>query len=182
MKLDKLNKLKEKNYSNISSLITAIIFFIIGSVLFANPNNLVTFIAYILGGILLVLSLFKISVYYYKKGKNQEAAIKDLIIGLGAFILGFLLIAFSSAIEALVRIIMGSWILLNGITLLINSIKGLKNNAHSSKVLIVFASFMILCGIYMVLMSNLTFRMIGVCIILYSIIEIIGYIYYTQNN
>ena len=56
----KLDKLKEKNYKDISSLISAIVFFIIGSVIFANPNNLVTYIAYIIGGILLVISLIKI--------------------------------------------------------------------------------------------------------------------------
>ena len=77
---------------------------------------------------------------------------------------------------------MGAWILFNGITLLINSIKGIKNKSNSSKTLIILSGFMIICGIYMILVSNLAFQMIGLCIILYSIVEIIGYIYYTQNN
>jgi len=178
----KLDKLKEKNYKDISSLISAIIFFIIGSIIFANPNNLVTYIAYIIGGILLVISLVKIGTYYYKKGKEQDASIKELSIGLIAFILGLALIIFSSTIEALIRIIIGAWILFNGITLLINSIKGAKNKSNSSKTLIVLSGFMIVCGIYMILVSNLAFKMIGLCIILYSIVEIIGYIYYSQNN
>lgn len=178
----KLDKLKEKNYKDVSSLISGIIFFIIGSVIFANPDNLVTYIAYVIGGILLVISLIKIGVYNYKKGKDQSPSIKDLGIGLIAFILGLLLVIFSSAVEALIRIIMGAWILFNGITLLINSIKGAKSNSNSSKTLIVLSAFMIICGIYMILVSNLAFKMIGLCIILYSIVEIIGYIYYTQNN
>lgn len=178
----KLDKLKEKNYKDISSLISGIVFFIIGSIIFANPNNLVTYIAYIIGGILLVISLIKIGTYYYKKGKEQEPSIKDLAIGLIAFILGLALIIFSSTVEALIRIIIGAWILFNGITLLINSIKGAKSNSNSSKTLIVLSGFMIVCGIYMILASNLALQMIGLCIILYSIVEIIGYIYYTQNN
>ena len=178
----KLDKLKEKNYKDISSLISGIIFFIMGSVIFANPNNLVKYIAYVVGGLLLVISLIKIGVYNYKKGKEQDPSIKDLGIGLLAFVLGITLVIFSSTVEALIRIIMGAWILFNGITLLINSIKGLKNKSNSSKTLIVLSGFMIICGIYMILVSNLAFKTIGLCIILYSIVEIIGYIYYTQNN
>ena len=178
----KLDKLKEKNYSNISSLISAIIFFIIGSVIFANPDNLITFVAYILGGILMIIALIKTGTYYYKKGKEQDASIKDLSIGLIAFILGMVLIIFSSTVEALIRIVIGAWILFNGITLLINSIKELKNKSNSAKILIILSAIMIIFGIYMILVSNLAFKMIGLCIILYSIVEIIGYIYYTQNN
>ncbi len=178
----KLDRFKEKNYSNISSLITAIIFFIIGSIIFTNPNGVVKFIAYVLGGIFSIIGLIKVLVYYYKKEKQKEASIKDLSIGTIAFILGLILIIFSSAVEALIRIIMGAWILFNGINLLVNSIKSAKSNANSSKILIVLASLMILGGIYMLLSNNLLFQMIGLCIMIYSIIEIIGYIYYTQNN
>jgi len=178
----KLDTFKEKNYSNVSSLITAIIFFIVGSIIFTNPNSVVKFIAYVLGGIFSIIGLIKILVYYYKKEKHQEIFIKDLIVGIIALILGIILIIFSSAIEALIRIIMGAWILFNGINLLTNCIRGIKNNSNSSKILIVLASLMIIGGVYMLLSSNLVFQMIGLCIMAYSIIEIIGYIYYTQNN
>lgn len=178
----KLNKFKEKNYSNISSLITAIVFFIVGSIIFTNPDSVIKFIAYVLGGIFSIIGLIKITIYYYKLDKHKEASVKDLTIGAITFILGLVLIIFSSAIEALIRIIMGAWILFNGINLLINSIKGIKNNSNSSQTLIVLSILMIICGMYMLLNTNIIFKMIGLYIMIYSIIEIIGYIYYTQNN
>lgn len=178
----KLDKLKEKSYSNITSLISAIIFFIIGSIIFTNPNSTVKFIAYVLGGCFSLVGLFKIISYYKGKKKEKEVYIKDLSIGIIAFSAGLILIIFSNTVEALIRIIMGAWILFNGINLLINSIRSAKVKDKSSIILIILSSLMIIGGIYMILKSNLVFQMIGLCIIIYSIIEIIGYIYYSQNN
>lgn len=177
-----LDKFREKGYSNITSLISAILFFIIGSIIFTNPNGTVKFIAYVLGGCFSIIGLFKILVYYYRKKKEKEVFFKDLAIGICALIAGLILIIFSTTVETLIRIIMGAWILFNGINLLINSIKGAKTKANSSKILIVLSSLMILGGIYMILSTNLVFQMIGLCIIIYSVIEIAGYIYYSQNN
>lgn len=177
-----LNKLKDKNYSNVTSLISAIIFFIIGSVIFTNPNSTVKFIAYVLGGCFIVVGLFKIISYSIARKKEQEVFIRDLSIGIVALISGLILVIFSNAVEVLIRILTGAWILFNGINLLVNSIKGKKNNDKSYGALIFLSVLMIAGGIYMILRNNLVFQMIGLCIMIYSIIEIIGYIYYSQNN
>jgi len=177
-----LDKFREKGYSNITSLISAIFFFIIGSIIFTNPNGTVKFIAYVLGGCFTVIGLFKIAVYYFRKKREKEVFFKDLSIGIVALIAGLVLLIFSSTVEALIRIIMGAWILFNGINLLINSIKGVKSKANSSKILIILSGLMIVGGIYMILNHNLILKMIGLCIIFYSVIEIVGYIYYSQNN
>jgi len=177
-----LDKFREKGYSNITSLISAILFFIIGSIIFTNPNDTVKFIAYVLGGCFSIIGLFKIIVYYFRKKREKEVFLRDLSIGIVAFVSGLTLIIFSNTVETLIRIIMGAWILFNGVNLLINSIKGVKTKANSSRILIVLSSLMIIGGIYMILKSNLVFQMIGLCIMIYSIIEIIGYIYYSQNN
>ncbi len=179
----KLDNLKEKSYSNVTSLISAIIFFIIGSIIFTNPNSTIKFISYVLGSCFSIIGLFKIWSYYRaKKKEEEEAYLRNLSVGLLALIAGIVLIIFSNTVEALVRIIMGAWILFNGINLLINSIKGLKNKVKSSKLLIILSLIMIFFGIYMILKTNLIFQMIGLFIILYSVTEIIGYIYYSQNN
>lgn len=177
-----LNKLKDKNYSNVTSLISAIIFFIIGSIIFTNPNSTVKFIAYVLGGCFIVIGLFKIINYANLKKKEQEVFIRDLSIGIIALISGLILVIFSNAVETLIRVLTGAWILFNGINLLVNSIKEKKNNDKSYNTLIVLSILMIIGGIYMILRNNLVFQMIGLCIMIYSIIEIIGYIYYSQNN
>ena len=96
-----LDKFREKGYSNITSLISAIFFFIIGSIIFTNPNGTVRFISYVLGGCFSIIGTFKISVYYYKKNKNKEIFIKDAIIGCSALVIGIILIVFSSTLVSL---------------------------------------------------------------------------------
>ena len=93
----KLDSIKNKNYSNISTLISAIIFFIIGSIIFSNPNSTVKFISYVLGGSFSIVGLFKIISYYLGKKKEKGVSIKDLSIGIIAFICGLVLIIFSNA-------------------------------------------------------------------------------------
>ncbi len=176
------DNLKNKNYANVSTLISAIFFFIIGSIIFTNPNGTVKFIAYVLGGLFIIVGLFKIIAYYRSKKKNLEVNLRDVSVGIVALICGLILVIFSSAVEALIRIIMGAWILFNGINLLTNSIKALKNKDTSSKLLIVLSILMIIAGIYMILRNNLMFQMIGLFIIIYSVIEVIGYIYYVGKN
>ncbi len=177
-----VDSIKNKNYSNISTLITAIIFFIIGSIIFTNPNNTVKFIAYVLGGSFAIIGVFKLISYYIAKKKEKEVSIRDLSIGIIALVCGIILIAFSNTIELLIRIIMGAWILFNGINLLTNTIKLLKSNDNSAKVLLILAILMIIGGLYMILKNNLVFQMIGLFIMLYSLIEIVGYIYYVGKN
>ncbi|MBQ7137045.1 MAG: DUF308 domain-containing protein [Bacilli bacterium] len=177
-----LDKFREKGYSNITSLISAIFFFIIGSIIFTNPNGTIKLIAYVLGSGFTIIGTFKTIVFYIRKKKEKETHFKDLCIGITAFVAGIILLVFSGTVEVLIRIIMGAWILFNGVHLLINSIKGVKSKANSSKILIILSSIMILGGIYMILSTNLVFQMIGLCIMVYSVVEIIGYIYYSQNN
>ncbi len=178
----KLDSIKNKNYSNISTLISAIIFFIIGSIIFSNPNSTVKFISYVLGGSFSIVGLFKIISYYLGKKKEKGVSIKDLSIGIIAFICGLVLIIFSNAIEVLTRVIMGAWILFNGINLLTSSLKVIKSQDNSPKVLLVLAIVMIIGGLYMILRNNLVFQMIGLFIMIYALIEIIGYIYFVGKN
>lgn len=177
-----IDKFGNKNYSKVSSLISAIVLFIIGSIIFTNPNGTIKFVANILGIAFIILGLFKIFINYKNKGNEGTHSIKDLSIGVISLVAGLLLVIFSSTVEALIRVIVGAFILFNGINLLTSAIRGLKNKVKSSKVLLTLSILMIIGGIYMILKSNIMFSMIGLFIMIYSVIEIIGYICYTQSN
>ncbi len=177
-----VDSIKNKNYSNISTLISAIIFFIIGSVIFTNPNNTVIFVAYVLGGSFVIIGLFKIIAYVMAKKKEKETYIKDISIGIIALVCGLIFIIFSNTIELLTRIIMGAWILFNGINLLANSIRLLRSKDNSAKVLLVLAILMIISGLYMILKNNLLFQFIGLFIMIYALMEIIGYICFVGRS
>ena len=96
-------------------------------------------------------------------------------MGIILTIIGLVFILIADVIEALVRLIIGGWILFTGINRLISSLQLPKKNNQFIVRLIL--SFLIICiGLYTILESNLAFKTIGIVLMIYSIIEIIGYI------
>ena len=162
-----------KNFA--SSLWISILFFILGAILFTNPNGVVKFITYIFGGIFLFAGIYKLFIYYRSKKKNI-AHNGDMIYGVVAIIIGIVLMVSTSAIETVIRFVMGAWILYTGITKLTFSLQLKNNKIDAYKVTFVVAIIMIFFGLYIILKTNLVFSAIGLCIMIYSALEIIQYI------
>ena len=51
-------KIEIKSYANNSSLVSAVLFFILGAIMFTNPGAMVVVISRILGGILILFGLY----------------------------------------------------------------------------------------------------------------------------
>jgi len=164
-----------KNYSSIISLINSIIFFILGAVIFTKPEIIILFISYVIGGIIIIIGLFKCIKNYLDIKKDNTISSREMVMGIILTIIGLVFILIADVIEALVRLIIGGWILFTGINRLISSLQLPKKNNQFIVRLIL--SFLIICiGLYTILESNLAFKTIGIVLMIYSIIEIIGYI------
>ena len=173
-------KIEIKTYSNISSLISAIVFLIIGALLFTNPGGVVKFISYIIGTIIIIIGLFNLLKYFSLK--KQNIIINSfLVTSIICLVIGFLAIICSGAVETSIRYIMGAWILFSGINRLILSLN-LMNQKFPYLAILILSIAMILCGLYIILKTNLVFKMIGLFIMIYSIFEIVGYILYSKND
>ena len=170
--------IKEK--SNIMSLIYAILFFILGAVIFTKPEIIILATSYILGGIMIVIGLFKCIKNYLDIKKDNSVSSKEMVIGIILTLIGLSIILLAGVIEALVRLVIGGWILFSGITRLINILHSPKRK-NIFILAIVLSSVMIAIGVYTILESNLAFKTIGLVLIVYSVIEIIGYIF-NKNN
>ena len=164
-----------KNYSSIISLINSIIFFILGAVIFTKPEIIILFISYVIGGIIIIIGLFKCIKNYLDIKKDNTISSREMVMGIILTIIGLVFILIADVIEALVRLIIGGWILFTGINRLISSLQlPKKNNQFIFRLIL---SFLIICiGLYTILESNLAFKTIGIVLMIYSIIEIIGYI------
>ncbi|MEG2322310.1 MAG: DUF308 domain-containing protein [Bacilli bacterium] len=171
-----MKKISVINYSNESSLLSAILFLIFGMVLFTNPGGIVKFISYIAGGVLFVIGLSNLLSYYKTLKKLNIKETSKLISGIILIVLGLISILFASIIETTLRLIIGGWIIYSGIIRLIETINGEKDKTYLI-VRLIIAILMIICGFYVVLKTNLVFSMIGLFIIIYSVMEIIGYIF-----
>lgn len=173
-----LKKVNVIDYSEKSSLLSSIIFFILGCVLFTNPGGIVEFIAYILGGVLIIVGIIDY-LSYRKTYKNLNIANNSLLVtSIVLVILGIISIVCSGVIETVVRLIIGSWVLYSGIMRLIYTLNS-KENSFTSRLIV--SILLIICGLYIILKTNLVFKFIGLALIFYSILEIIGFISYTKK-
>lgn len=168
-------KIGVKSYSSIISLINSIIFFILGAIVFTRPEIIILFISYVIGGIIIIIGLFKCIKNYLDIKKDNTISSREMISGIVLIIIGLVFILLAGVIEALVRLVIGGWILFSGINRLINSLEISKKNKHF--IIRLILSFLLIgVGLYTILESNLAFKTIGLVLMVYSVLEIIGYI------
>ena len=156
-------------------------FFILGAIMFTKPNAIILFISYVIGGILIIIGTFNCIKNYLDIKKDNSISSKEMILGIILIIIGLVFIFLADVIETLVRFVIGGWILFTGINRLINTLQ-ITNNKKKLISQLILSLLIIGIAMYTILKSNLAFKTIGLVIIIYSIIEIIGYILNKQIN
>ena len=112
-------EIKVKSYSTQSSLISSIIFFILGGILFTSADKVISFLSIAIGIILATTGIVFL-VLYFISIKKLEQNKKYLINGIVTLIISIIFIFFSGVIEQFIRFIVGGWILFSGIIRLVN--------------------------------------------------------------
>ena len=169
--------MKNNKYSSFKTLVTSLVLFIIGAILFTNPEDIVILVSQIFGGILAVIGLFNFVFYYRKKSKGVITNNQEFVSSVVLMVIGLLFIFLAGAFETALRFIMGIWILLSGINKLIAAITlGPKTKNYTS--MLIVSVILLLGGMYIILWSNLVLSVLGIVIMIYSGIEIYGYIIY----
>ena len=163
------------------SLIRSILFFALGIILFINPASVVKFISYFIGGILIIVGIYKV-INYYIHDKNLGVVNRnEIAFGITAVILGVIFIFLADAIELILRFIIGIWVVLAGINKIIQTFYTTDRDTKYYSLFIV-GLFLIAIGLYIILVSNLALSIIGVFVILYSLIEIVSYFVYRDKE
>jgi len=173
-------EIKITNYKNQSSLISSIIFFILGGILFTNPDIFVTTISKIVGvALLLIAIVFMITTFINRKTKPFPViTITSIII---IILLSIMFLFFSETVEKIIRIVVGFWILFSGITKLINALK-ITNKNKKFISLIIVSLLLISIGIYTIVIGDVLLSSIGIILMIYSALDIIGYIFYSKDS
>ena len=173
-------EIKVNSYKKQSTLISSIIFFIIGCVLLTNPEIFITTISKVVGIILLLIgSLFIVFMIF---GKNEDdSAISKLITGICFISLSVLFLFFSTTIERIIRLIVGFWILFCGINRLIIALR-IANKDKRFFSLIIISLLLIAVGVYTMIIGDVVLSTIGLILMIYSAIDIIGYIFYAKET
>ncbi len=173
-------EIKVKSYSDQASLISAIIFFIIGGILFWYNDEIISTLSMIVGIVLAVAGIVEIIVYVVNK-KKQIDYLAPVIRGVIFLGLSILFIFGANIINQAVRFVVGAWILFSGINRLIQA---LAINKLSKKFLplLLVALLLIAIGVYTIVYGDVIISTIGILMMVYSAIDIIGYIFYTKDE
>ncbi len=169
-------KFKVKDYSNIFVLISSIIFLILGAVMYTKPDAVVIITTYVFGGLLILVGLFKCVKNYLDVKKDNTVSSTEMVVGIVLTVLGVICIFLAGVVEALVRLIIGGWMIFSGINGLINTLYLDKKNSKFF-ISLVLSLVIIGGGLYTILEANLAFQAIGIVLMIYSVLEIIGYIF-----
>lgn len=162
-----------------SSIISEIIFAILGIILITNPTRTLKVVSYVLGAMLIGTGIYKIISYLYN-GKNNIYNY-ELAYGLITIILGIITIAYSSQIIAIFRIIIGLWITYSAIIRINISMRLKVINSNMWLYSFIMALLMLMGGLFVIFNSNTILVTIGVIILIYSILDIIESIIFMKN-
>ena len=161
--------MNKENKITVNNLISALLFLVFGIILLTSTEDLITILSKVIG-----------SIYIYMKGKLGDYSITKLAISLVLICFGILLIFLSGTLSFTIRVIIGMWILFSGINRIIFAISVKSVDNKGFLVYLITALLTIILGV--LLISGIFDQIIGLLIIIYSVIEIVNYIYFKVKN
>ena len=163
------------------SLFSSLVFFVLGIVIFVNPDILVKTISYGLGGLLILIGVYR-SVSYYIHDKNLGVVNRnEIAFGITAIVLGVVFIFLADAIELLIRFIVGGWLAIAGLNKIAKTFYTTDRDSKFYS-LIIIGLILIGIGLYIILVSNLALSIIGLFMMIYGVIDFISYFVYKSGK
>lgn len=163
------------------SIINGLLFFVVGLFIFLNPDIIVKFISYFIGGVLIAYGLYKSINYYVQDKKLKIVNQNELGFGITMVVLGILLVCLAGTIEFLTRVIIGAYLFIQGITRIANTFYTTDRDSKFYALIVVGLLF-IVAGLYTVINANLPFQILGIIMIVYGIIDFVSYFVYKDNK
>ena len=160
-----------------TSILSSLVFLLLGILLVVNPDAMVQAISYVIGVLLIAIGIVKVISYFTSKDDYLFYDYR-LIYGALCIILGILVTVSGNAIASFFRIIIGIWIILSGIARLDLSVR-LKGADTGYWILSLLLSILIL--VYVMFAPGTILVTLGVILIAYSIMDIIESIIFMCN-
>lgn len=165
-----------------TSIITSLAFTVLGIIIAYNPNTTFQIISYILGAILIAYGALKVIEYFKVKG-SYDLYNYELAYGIIACLLGIVVIVCSGMIEAILRILIGIWIVYSGAMRLGLAMK-LQKIDTDNKIwvpVLLIALAMLICGLYIIAVPGTVMMTIGIIMVIYGIMDIIEEVIFMKN-
>jgi len=163
------------------SLISGLIFFVLGIFIFLNPEIVVKFVSYCFGGLLIGLGIYKAVNYYIQDKRLGVVNRNELAFGITAIILGIVFIFLADAIELLLRFVVGGWLIIAGLGKVSKTFYTTDRDSKFYALIIVGIS-LIGIGLYIIVVSNLALSIIGLFMMIYGLIDFVSYFIYKDKK
>ena len=163
-----------------TSVITSLIFGIIGLIMIYNPETTMKFISIILGIFFIVIGIVKVINYFIARG-NSTLFTNDIAWGLIAIIIGLVTMVYSSTIENIFRIMIGVWIIYSGFTRFTLSFRIKSVNSKLWPLVLILAILMIIGGLYVTFYPGALIVTLGVIILIYAIMDLVESFIFMKN-
>lgn len=159
--------LKRTNWTDI---VISILFVILGALLIIKPSEMMSVISILLGMVLFIIGFLKLVDYFTSKDKEDYL----LTFALVAAVLGVIVLFCSDVITGIFRIALGIWIIVSGIKNFQTTLvwKEVKSGLWTTT--LICSMLMIISGIVILVSTTLAFRIVGIVIVIYAVLDIIS--------
>ncbi len=159
---------------NITSIIFSVVFILIGAFLLARPEDAIHLVSYALGILLILWGIISIIQFFTDKESDSYLEI-GFIIGVFIFIFGLIIIIKPNIVASIIPLLLGIWMLINGVTKLSYALT--LNKLTSAAGSIIISLLIVILGILLIFNpfegAKTLVQILGVCIIIYSILDVI---------
>ncbi len=159
--------LKRTNWTDI---VISLLFVILGILLIMKPTEMISVISILLGAILFIIGFLKLVDYFTSKDKEDYL----LTFALVAVVLGVIVLFCSDVITGIFRVLLGIWIIASGIKNFQTSLVWKDTKSGLWTVTVLCSLLMIIAGIVILVSTTLAFRIVGIVILIYAILDIIA--------
>ena len=159
---------------SITSVIFSLLFIVTGIFLLLKPETAINIVCYVLGVILVLWGVVSVIQFFSDKNSTSYLSL-SFIFGAFVFIFGIIILIKPSIIASIVPLLLGVWMVINGVTKLSYSLSIYK---ASKNILSVVGSILIVIfGITLIFnpfegAKGLT-QIIGIALIVYSVLDLI---------
>ena len=159
---------------SITSIVFALLFIFTGIFLLLKPETAINIVCYVLGIILVLWGVVSIIQFFSDKSSNNYLSL-NFIFGAFVFIFGIIILIKPTIIASIVPLLLGVWMVINGVTKLSYSLLIYKINKN---ILSIIGSILIVVFGIMLIFNPFEgakgiVQIIGIALIVYSILDLI---------
>lgn len=158
---------------SIVSIIFSILFIAIGIFLLLKPETAINIICYVLGVLLILWGVVSMVQFFSDKTSESYLSI-SFIFGAFMFIFGLIILIKPEIIASIIPLLLGIWMLINGVTKLSYSLT--INKLSNATVSIIGSILIIILGVLLIFNpfagAKSLVQIIGISFIVYSVIDL----------